>query len=397
MEPPVTATITAEVAVIGLGAFGSATLYQLARRGVRAIGIDRFHPPHDLGSTHGESRITRLAVGEGATYAPLVIRSQAIWRELEREGGDELFAQVGGLIMSGKGNTALHHGRKDFVTSSIAVAERFGIRHEVLDAAEIGRRFPQFGLRGDEWGYYEPEAGWVSPEQCVAAQLRLAERHGATLRLGETVLECRQQGTSVRIATDRGVIEASRVVMTAGAWMPGLVPALRPLARVQRQALHWYAAENPADYAGDRFPIFIWIHGVGETDYFYGFPASAQDGGVKVATETYSRDDDPDTVERAVAAEDSSAMYADHVEGRLRGVTPHLLRAASCLYTVMPRSDFFVDTLPGEDRILAVSACSGHGFKHSAGMGEALAQRAIGEAGIDLSPFALESFAPAPP
>jgi len=387
------ATTTAEVVVIGLGAFGSATLYQLAKRGVRAVGIDRFHPPHTMGSTHGESRITRMAVGEGANYAPMVIRSHAIWRELEREGGQALFAQVGGLIMSGKDNKALHHGRHDFVTSSIAVAERFGIRHEVLDAAEIGHRFPQFGLRGDEWGYYEPEAGWVSPEHCVAAQLRLAERHGAALRLGETVLECRQQGDSVRIVTDRGVVEAARVVMTAGAWMPGLVPSLRPLARVQRQALHWYAAENPADYAGNRFPIFIWIHGLGETDYFYGFPASPEDGAVKVATETYSRDDDPDTVERAVAAEDSRAMYAEHVAGRLRGVTPRLTRAASCLYTVLPRSDFFVDTLPGQERILAVSACSGHGFKHSAGMGEALAQRVIGEAGIDLSPFAMRSFA----
>lgn len=389
------ATTTAEVAVIGLGAFGSATLYQLAKRGVRAVGIDRFHPPHAMGSTHGESRITRMAVGEGASYAPMVIRSHEIWRELEREGGDGLFAQVGGLIMSGKDNKALHHGRNDFVTSSIAVAERFGIRHEVLDAAEIGRRFPQFGLRGDEWGYYEPEAGWVSPEKCVAAQLRLAERHGATLRLGETVLECRQRGDVVRVVTDKGVVEAARCVMTAGAWMPGLVAPLRSLARVQRQALHWYAAGNPADYAGDRFPIFIWIHGLGETDYFYGFPASPEDGAVKVATETYSRDDDPDTVDRDVAAGDSRAMYEEHVAGRLRGVTPRLTRAASCLYTVMPRSDFFVDTLPGQERILAVSACSGHGFKHSAGMGEALAQRVTGEAGIDLSPFAMRSFGPA--
>lgn len=389
------ASITAEVAVIGLGAFGSATLYQLARRGIRAVGIDRFHPPHDLGSTHGESRITRLAVGEGARYAPMVIRSHEIWRELERETGEELFAQVGGLIMAGRANKALHHGRKDFVAGSIRVAERFGIRHEVLDAAEIGRRFPRFGLQGDEWGYYEPEAGWVSPEKAVAAQLRLAEKHGAMLRLGEAVVECRQQGGAVRIATDKGVIEASRVVMTAGAWMPGLVPPLRPLARVQRQALHWYAAEDPAEYAGDRFPIFIWIHGLGETDYFYGFPASARDGAVKVATETYSRDDDPGTVDRAVSAEDSRAMYREHVAGRLRGVTPRLTRAASCLYTVMPRSDFFVDELPGQEQILAVSACSGHGFKHSAGMGEALAQRAIGEAGIDLSAFAMDSFSKA--
>jgi sarcosine oxidase len=173
---------------------------------VRAIGIDRFHPPHTMGSTHGESRITRLAVGEGANYAPLVIRSHEIWRELEREGSGDLFAQVGGLIMSAKDNKALHHGRNDFVTSSIRVAERFGIRHEVLDAGEIGRRFPQFGLEGNEWGYYEPEAGWVSPEKSVAAQLSLAERHGATLRLGETVLECRPQGDSVRVVTDKGVV-----------------------------------------------------------------------------------------------------------------------------------------------------------------------------------------------
>lgn len=386
--------VSADVAVIGLGAFGSAVLYQLARRGVRAIGIDQFTPPHTQGSSHGETRITRLAAGEGDAYVPFVRRSHEIWRELEHESGQSLLVQTGGLIMAPRDSAARHHGRENFVRRTLAIAERFGIAHETLDAAEIVARYPQFMLRGDELGYFEPTAGMLMPERCVAVQLRLAERYGAQLRLNERVTGLAQDGDGVRITTQAGIVRAARAVLTGGPWMPKLAPAaLRPLARVYRQALHWFAPQDTAAYAADRFPVFIWMHGEQEEDYFYGFPTPDGLSGVKVATEVYQSTTDPDEVDRNVSPGESEKMFAEHVDNRLRGVAPAALKAAACLYTVTPDSGFIVDDLPGEVRTLAVSACSGHGFKHSAAMGEAVAQRLTeGASTLDLMPFALRRF-----
>lgn len=157
--------------------------------------------------------------------------------------------------------------------------------------------------------------------------------------------------------------------------------------------LHWFEPREPSDFAVGRFPIFIWMHGEQETDYFYGFPTLDGTSGVKVASETYEHDVDPDRVDRNVTAEESAAMHAEHVANRLRDVSARVVRSAACLYTVTPDSGFVVDTLPGQDRVLAVSACSGHGFKHSAALGEAVAQRLVeGASTIDLASFALRRF-----
>ncbi|HEY0295445.1 MAG TPA: FAD-dependent oxidoreductase, partial [Bordetella sp.] len=178
----------ADVIVVGLGAFGSATVYQLARRGVSVIGIDQFQPPHDRGSSHGETRITRLAVGEGEAYVPLIRRSNEIWQALEAETGETLVHRVGGLIVGPRDGTISHHGKSDFVRRTIETAERFGIEHEVFDAQEFAYRYPQFMPRGDELVYAEPASGVLVPEACVQAQLDLARAHGAAIRFNEKVL-----------------------------------------------------------------------------------------------------------------------------------------------------------------------------------------------------------------
>jgi sarcosine oxidase len=391
-------TDTADVVVVGLGAFGSAVLCHLARQGVRAIGIDRFAPPHAMGSSHGETRITRLGVGEGDAYAPLVRRSHALWRELEQAGGGELLRETGGLIMAPRESRARHHGRENFVRRSIASAERSGVAHEVLDAAEIAARYKQFRLRGDELGYFEPTAGLLFPERCVETQLRLAVRHGAVARTNERVVAIEQRSATVRVTTELGVVEAARCVVTAGPWLGGLLPALRPLARVYRQVLHWFEPLDRSAFSASRFPVFIWMHGEQEEDYFYGFPIADGAVDLKVATESYAAEVDPDGVDRAVTADAAAAMYRQHVAGRLPGVSSRSTRSAACLYTVTPDAGFIVDTLPGQDRVLAVSACSGHGFKHSTAVGEAIAQLvATGASVIDLAPFALSRFAAGSP
>ena len=387
-------TVTTDVIVLGLGAFGSATLYQLARRGVASIGIDRFVPPHDRGSSHGATRITRMATGEGETLVPLVRRSHAIWDELEVDTGRELLIRCGALIVGSANGRNLHHGRPDFVRHSIATAQRFDIAHEVLDADAIRARFPQFCLNGDEHGYLEPGGGLLRPEACIAAQLEMATRQGATLRSGETVVEIAANGNGVVVDTDRGRIVARHAIACLGPWTPKWLDGkIASLLSVYRQTLHWFTPADPAAFAPARFPVFIWMHGATDVDYFYGFPVVSGESGVKVATEQYERTSDPDQPDPGVPAAQSRAIYDAHLVGRLRGVTSACERASNCFYTVTPDASFIVDRHPEIEGLTVVSACSGHGFKHSAAMGEALAERAIdGTSAIDLAPFGLSRF-----
>jgi len=375
--------------VVGLGAVGSACLYQLAQRGQRVLGIDRYAPPHSWGSSHGETRITRQAIGEGEAYVPLVKRSHEIWREIEAETGVELLVQCGALILAGRDGAANHHGKGDFLRRTIAAAEQFGIPHEVLDAAEIGARYPQLGLTGGEIGYFEPGGGFVRPEQCIAAQLRLARRHGAELLLDTAVMGYQPDGPDATTVTTAGGdrFTAAQVVLAAGPWTGGMVGRLGRHMQVCRQVLHWFAADDATAYAPDRFPVFIWMHGDAQEDYLYGFPIPAGSTSVKVATEQYGEvTADPDLLRREVRAAEADAMFQDHVAGRLHGVRPGALRSSACMYTVTPDSGFLVDRLPADGRILVASACSGHGFKHSAGLGEAVAN-GIANGTADLKHF----------
>ena len=384
--------------VVGLGAVGSACLYQLAKRGQRVLGIDRYAPPHSWGSSHGETRITRQAIGEGEAYVPLVKRSHEIWREIEAETGDKLLVQCGALILAGRDGAANHHGKGDFLRRTITAAEQFGIPHEVLDAAEIGARYKQLGLTGGEIGYFEPGGGFVRPEHCIAAQLRLAQRHRAELLLDTAATGYQPDGPDATAVTTAGGdrFTAAQVVLAAGPWTGGMVGGLGRHMQVCRQVLHWFAADDATAYAPDRFPVFIWMHGDAQEDYLYGFPIPAGSTGVKVATEQYNEvTADPSLLRRDVPAAEADAMFQDHVAGRLHGVRPGALRSSACMYTVTPDSGFLVDWLPADGRILVASACSGHGFKHSAGLGEAVAN-GIANGAVDLRHFAaarLESVA----
>lgn len=169
-----------------------------------------------------------------------------------------------------------------------------------------------------------------------------------------------------------------------------LVP---PLA-VHRQVLFWFEPTDPASYGRGRFPVFIWMHGAGPGDYLYGFPIQPGDRGIKVATEVY---DDPathpDTIGREVGPGEAEAMFRTHVSGRLRGVTAACSRSQTCFYTTTADSDFLVDRSARDDRIVVVSACSGHGFKHSAAIGEAVADLVVdGRPRLDLGGFGLARF-----
>lgn len=384
-----------DVIVVGLGAVGSATAYQLARSGARVIGIDQFDPPHPYGSSHGETRITRLAVAEGAEYVPFVQRSHELWRELAAATGRRLLVSCGGLIMGSATSTG-QHGVEDFTSVTTALAVRHGIDHEVLSADDIRRRFGVFAVT-DEVGYFEPSAGYLRAEDCVAAQLELAQRLGASLRRDERVTAWRATSSGVRVETNLDHYDAGRVVLAGGPWMPELVGALAPHLSVHRQVQFWF--EIGAHQARfEALPVFIWLHGTAEGAYVYGFPAvDGPGGGLKVATETFDATTTAARVDRAVRAAEATTMFEGHLRGRIPDLTPRCLRHAVCLYTMTPDFGFIVDELPGQPNVLVASPCSGHGFKHSAAIGECVAAIALGRpAPIDVSRFSLERLRSSP-
>lgn len=378
--------------VVGLGAMGSATLYQLSRRGVKALGIDRFHPPHERGSSHGHTRITRLALGEGPQYVQFARRSHEIWRELEAATGRSLLRVVGGLIYGSATRREQVHGASDFLQTTIDVARLNGISHEVLDASSLRERFPQFIWRGDELGYFERDAGFVHPEECITAQLEEASRLGATIQTGEQVITLQTSGGTVRLTTDRDQYEGPHLIICAGAWMPLLMPQLAKRARIFRQVLFWFESGGPHNlFTPDRMPVYIRVPDAG-TGMFYGFPAvNGPDGGFKMAGEQFDRTCAPDEIEPDVHAEEIAAMHAiasPHLRIRSRCV-----RTVVCKYTVTPDFHFVIDHAPDSDRVWFASACSGHGFKHSAAIGEALAEVTTeGRTQFDLSAFRLDRF-----
>ena len=381
-----------DLIVVGLGAMGAATTLQAARRGARVLGLESHHPPHDQGSSHGETRITRLGIGEGLDYVPLALRSHEIWRDIEAETGETLMRTTGALLISKPALGAAHHGKPDFLETTIEAARAFRIGHETLSPSEVRARWPQFHMRERERAYFEPGAGMLYPERCIAAQLRLAAASGAEIRAGEVVRRVASAASGVRVTTDVGTYEAGRVVVCAGGWTGALLGGVwADRLTLYRQTLHWFAPVDPVPFTPDRFPVFIWMYGAGDGDWFYGFPVDPDLGGLKIAGEQYSAETkDPEAWDRRSTREEALACHARHVEGRLTGVPAAWLRSVACAYTLAPESRFIIAEDPDRSRVIVVSACSGHGFKHSAAIGEAVAAWALtGERPAVLAPFGL--------
>ncbi len=364
-----------DVIVIGLGAAGAATTYQLARKGSHVLGIDRFDPPHAMGSTHGDTRITRLAIGEGAQYSPLAIRSHEIWRDIEQQSGADLLTQCGALYIAPAGDDSAVHGRPGFLTRTEESAEQFGIPLESLDASAVRHRFPVFNVQANERALYEPSAGFVRPEACVREQLALAAQHGATIHRNEQFLRYDIDGAGlVTVFTSLGQYTARRLVLSMGPWIDTAVPAaLAPLFTIVRQILVWF--DVPTDIAAfdpSGCPVHIWA--LADNHDIYGFPAiDGTHGGVKIASEQYAESTTADSVRRDATAAETSELFERFIAPCFPTVSSHVLRTATCLYTVTPNFDFIIDTLPDQPQVMVISPCSGHGFKHSAAIGESVA------------------------
>ena len=322
-----------DVVVVGLGAVGSSTLFALAGTGARVLGIDRFNPPHAFGSSHGETRITRQAIGEGQAYVPLVVRSNQILDGLGSEFGEPLIERCGFLLIARNDATTSCHGKPGFLATTVAAAQRFAIPHECLRSSEVAYRFPQFaGLCGDEDAYYEPGGGYVRPEQTIAALLSGAKARGATIKNDTKVLSIARDGSGFRAKAAAFDVLARSVIVATGAWVSELSPSVTaPIVRICRQALHWFPVTDPSLYRPGLCPTFYWTHGASSADQFYGFPPI--DGSIKVAAEQYTETWDPNDLSRDVDPAEQRQMSEVHVAGRLAGVAALPTRSKACRRT----------------------------------------------------------------
>jgi len=370
-----------DVAVIGLGATGSAALYRLAKRGLGAVGIEQFAPGHQRGSSHGETRIIRLGYFEHPSYVPLVRAALALWRALESEAGEKLL-QVTGVLELGAPDGTL-------VAGTLRSARAHGLPHEVLDAAAVRQRFPVLQVPKDFVGVLQRDGGILFPEAAVRVQLALAKAAGAEVRTNETVRAIEPATAGVRIVTDRDVVTAERAIVAAGPWIKRLLPGLPAPLRVTRQVVGWFAPADPALFAPQRFPVFMIENGDG---LFYGFPAGAKPG-IKFAKHHHADQAvDPDAPVDPLTDADE-AMLRAALAAHVPSANGALLDHQTCLYTLAPDGDFIIDHLPAAPGVIVASPCSGHGFKFAPVVGDILADLATaGRTRHDISRFRLPRF-----
>jgi len=367
-----------DVIIAGLGAMGSQALAECGRRRLRAIGFDRFSPPHDQGSSHGKSRIIREAYAEGPDYVPLVRRAYERWAMLEEETGTTLYRRTGGLWYGPPAGEIVAGARRS--------ADLHGLPFETLGADDVRRRFPVFTMEDDWVALLEPRAGILAPEAAIAAALTVAERGGATIRRNEPVLRWRQSGESVEVETAQGKYAASRLIISAGMWLDALAPELKLPLTVQRNALYWFTpASDSALFEPGRFPVFLGQ--LGEDTRWYGFPDTGD--GVKIALHHHGASVAPDAVDRVVKP--AEVEFLRSLIARFMPAANGVLRAtAVCTYTNVPDEHFIIDRHPLADRVLVASPCSGHGFKFASAIGEALVDLAeTGRSRFDLAPFSI--------
>lgn len=374
-----------DTVVVGLGAMGSAAAFHAARRGRRAVGLEQFELAHDRGSSHGRSRITRQAYFENPAYVPLLTRATELWEQLQRDTGARLLQVTGGLML-GPPEGAV-------VKGTLASARIHGLPHEVLEAAEVRRRFPAFAARRGEVGVLDRTAGVLFPEDCIRAHARGATRAGAELRWNEAVLAWRATSDHVEVDTARGTYVADSLILCAGPWLSDLLADLSLPLVVERNVLYWFRpASDLASFAPDRFPVFIIEHGPGHV--LYGFPALGDDG-VKVARHHTGEACTPMTIRRAVG-QDEVQEIRRLLERNLPTVNGDLLSATTCMYTNTPDGHFVIDRHPRHPNVVLASPCSGHGFKFASVVGEILADLACtGQTAHSIEMFRLGRFAQA--
>lgn len=365
-----------DVIVIGLGGMGSSAAYHLAARGQRVLGLEKFTPAHDRGSSHGGSRIIRQSYFEDPAYVPLLLRAYELWDQLAADSGRDVYRMTGGLFL----------GPPDSLTvaGSLRASREWDLPHELLDADQIRARFPTFTPQPGDVALYEAKAGFARPEMTVQAHLDLAEKAGATLHFGDEVLEWAETAGGVTVRTASGTYTAGQLVICPGAWAPQLLAEFGIPITVERQVLYWL---DPVGGTGpfEEHPIFIHEDDTGMQSY--GFPAiDGPRGGVKVAFFRKGTECTPDTIDRTVHPHEIREMR-ERVADLIPALDGPCVHTATCMYSNTPDQHFVIARHPDSAHVTVACGFSGHGFKFVPVVGEILADLAL--AGATAHPISL--------
>ncbi len=372
--------------VVGVGGMGSAACYYLAKRGKRVLGLERWDVPHARGSSHGYTRIIRLAYYEHPSYVMLLKRAYELWHEIENKVGEKLLHTTGS-IDAGPADSWVFKG-------ALQSAMQYDLPHEVLTGVEMAERFPGYRFPHDILALYQPQGGFLTPERCIVAYANSAMALGAEIHGRETVQ--RYEPTSeggVRVYTDRDVYEADSVVITAGAWDSELMPFLRGLAVPERQVLAWLQPQKPQYFQTTNFPVFNCLVPEGR---FYGFPQHAVPGFKFGKYHHFQETGDPNRLIEGDQGEprpDDEAMLRDFASRYFPDGTGPTMTLAACMFTNTPDGHFIIDQHPQYPQISYASPCSGHGYKFASVIGEVMAEIAdLGYSRWDISLFRADRF-----
>ncbi len=371
-----------DVIVLGLGGMGSAAASHLARRGKRVLGLDRFPPAHDQGSSHGRSRIIREAYWEHPSYVPLVRRAYELWADLERAHGRQLLLTTGGIMIGPPDS--------DLVRGSLESARTHNLTHEVLSPPAIRSRFPVFAPGEEMIGVFEPRAGVLFVEECVLAHLQQAAAAGGDLRHEEPVLEWAATKQGIEVRTPRARYQAGRLVITAGPWAPTVLAELSLPLVIERQVVAWFrpAALHDA-FEASRCPVHIWR---ANGRFFYGIPA-LEGGEVKIAEHALGNPTTAATIRREIAPHEIDGLRRDFVSRYMPAANGEVVATGTCMYTMSPDTHFIIDRHPQHDHVVFATGFSGHGYKFAPVIGEILADLVSeGKTGHDISLFAAGRF-----
>ncbi|MEE2565630.1 N-methyl-L-tryptophan oxidase [Hyphobacterium marinum] len=362
--------------VIGLGVMGSATAWQLARRGLSVLGLDQFEAGHERGSSHGRARVIRRVYGEGEIYMPLLERADALWDGMEAESGRTFLHRTGGLDI-GPASSAL-------VSNAAATAQSHGVTHERLSAAGIMARFPALNLPDHYEGIYAPDSGMLLSDAINTWLRETAVADGADLRWQTPVLGWRRDGQAYRAETAAGEFAAHRLVIAAGAWAGCLLPELDHVLAIERQVVAWY---DPAAELGD-LPVFQVEPEDGIRPYI--MPPLSGDG-LKIGVYGHLGQRGAEMRDGFPPGADDDAHLRSSLDRWLPGMAGATQLMKECRFTRTYDDRFIIGTLPRDPGVVLLSPCSGHGYKFAPAIGEAAADLVTGEElRIDLTPFSVE-------
>ncbi len=351
-----------DVIVIGTGGAGSATLYEFARRGVRVLGLDRFPPGHDRGSSHGQTRLIRRSYFEHSGYVPLLNVAYELWDDLCELSGVDLLHRTGLVYIGDPQDPA--------ILGVIQSAKDHRIELEQLSAVESAERFPGYWVPPDAAVLYEPDAGFLCVEQAVKTFIQQAKKLGAETIHGVEVVGWSATETGVAVETSSARFEASKLIITAGCWANSLLAELRIPLQVVRKHLHWYATNDDCYEQSRGCPCFFYASSDG---YFYGFPASGSDG-LKVALHSGGTKIDDPLADNRLQEPTETRQVAEFLSRHLPGVSSRQLKHAVCFYTMTPDAHFIVDRHPHHPQVAFAAGLSGHGFKFTPALGKILTE-----------------------